>query len=111
VEALHDIHTNGLFNEMTNSCGGSKKYKFVPMNSNQMKKLMGMDDGAMHELVEKIKSTLTKVYVNKRPTWWTMALPFAQWWTNKKQKTILVREIADRAIINEFKGLKDVFQE
>jgi len=57
VGALHNIDTYGLFNEMTDSCRERRKYKFVPMNSNQMKNLMGMDDNVVNELAEKIKST------------------------------------------------------
>jgi len=54
------------------------------MNSNQMKNLMGMDDSVIYELAKKIKFASPKVYLNKRPTRWTVALPFAQWCSNKK---------------------------
>jgi len=77
VGALYDIDTNGLFNEMMNSRREPKKYKFVPMNSNQMKNHMDMDDDTMYELVEKIKFASLKVYLNKKPTQWIVALPFA----------------------------------
>lgn len=106
--ALFDIDSNCLFNELTDKGGDAKKYKFSPMNSNQMKNLMGMDDAAVAELGRKICDVPPKVYLNKKPTRWTKAIPFAQWCTNKKLKHVLVREIVDRARSLEIKEAANV---
>lgn len=93
---LFDIDANMPFNEIMTKDGNPRPYKFAPLSSNMMKSLQGLDDPAVGELANKILDVPPKVYIHKKPTKWANVLPWATWCMNKKQKRVLVRDLADR---------------
>lgn len=93
---LWDIESSSTFKDAVTASGAPKMTKFSPITTNQMKALMGMDDAAIVELGHKLLATPPKVFL-KRPSRWTSALPFTVWCTNKKHKTVLVKEIVQQA--------------
>ena len=95
--ALYDIDSGGPFNEITDDEGNKKVYKCSPINHTQLRNLAGMDDAAVRELANHILEEPPKVFL-QRPRIWTPAVSFGVWCTNKKQKAVLAKEIARRAL-------------
>ena len=89
--------------------GKEKKASVVtPLNQNQLRNLHGLDDAAVAELGMKILEKNPKVFV-KRPTSWSHSLPIHQWCTNKKQKVVVAKLIADMAMELQVEGADKVF--
>ena len=105
---LIDVDTLRSFKDIAGKGKENKASVVTALNQNQLRNLHGLDDAAVAELGMKILEKNPKAFV-KRPTSWSHSLPIHQWCTNKKQKVVVAKLIADMAMELQVEGADKVF--
>ena len=94
---LIDVNILRSFKDIAGKGKEKKASVVTPLNQNQLRNLHELDDAAVAELGMKTLEKNPKVFV-KRPMSWSHSLPIHQWCTNKKQKVVVAKLIADMAM-------------
>ena len=105
---LIDVSTLCAFKDIAGKGEEEKASVVTPLNQIQLRNLHGLHNAAVAELGMKILEKNPKVFV-KRPTSWSHSLPIHQWCTNKKQKVVVAKLIADMAMELQVEGADNVF--